>query len=111
MPHLPFDFTQHADPQGVVHVERQIGFSFLKIGINSFVVRTASGCQERPHRLQVHVNQDLIYDGRLHDCSDLLLETQRAWRAPLIVSFRADGYDPHELVQGHGTVDFVPRLL
>ena len=106
MPSLPFSFDGVADRSGVVHVTRNVPVGPLRIKISNFELRTKNGCNNRTHDLRVLVNDDEIYRGEMHDCADLIINSEQSWRGTLRLYFTADRFTPGEQVVGHGAVEF-----
>lgn len=111
MPSLPFTFDGVADVHGVIHVTRMVPVGPLRIKITHFSLRTHNGCNSRVHKLRVKVNDDDIYRGAMHDCADLIINSNRAWRGVLRLYFTADGFRPDEQIVGNGAVEFRAALL
>lgn len=111
MPSLPFSFDGVADHDGVVHVTRNVPVGPIRIKITKFELRTNAGCNKRIHDLRVLVNNDEIFSGKMHDCADLLINSNHAWRGTLRLYFTADRFTPGEQVAGRGAVEFHPALF
>ena len=111
MPSLPFSFDGVADANGVIHVTRNVPVGLLRIKITHFSLRTNNGCNSRVHKLRVMVNGDDIYRGEMHDCADLTINSNQAWRGVLRLHFTADGFRPSEQIAGAGAVEFRAALL
>jgi hypothetical protein len=111
MPSLPFSFDGVADPNGVIHVTRMVPVGLLRIKITHFSLRTHNGCNSRVHQVARQVNDDDIFHGEMHDCADLTIDSNRAWRGALRLHFTADGFRPHEQIAGAGAVEFRAALL
>jgi hypothetical protein len=111
MSSLPFSFDGVADAGGVIHVTRRVPVGPLRIKITHFWLRTNNGCNSRIHKLRVLVNSDAIYQGEMHDCADLIINSERSWRGVLRLHFVADNFEPGEQVIGHGDVEFRAALL
>lgn len=111
MPSLPFSFDGIADPNGVIHVTRTVPAGPLRIKITHFSLRTNNGCNSRVHKLHIKVNGDDIFHGEMHDCADLTINSNRAWRGALRLHFTADGFHPLEQIAGAGAVEFRAALL
>ena len=111
MPHLPFEFSGIANAQGQVNITRSIPAGPLRLRITNFTLRTQSGCRDRAHHLKVHMTDDAIFQGALHDCLSLTLGSDRSWRGGLQIDFNATGFEPGEHVHGGGDVEFVLALL
>jgi hypothetical protein len=111
MTSLPFSFDGVADANGVVRVTRRVPVGPMRIKITHFLLRTKNGCNSRTHNLRVLVNSDEIYQGEMHDCANLTIDSARSWRGVLRLQFVADGFDAGESVQGAGEVEFRAALL
>ncbi len=111
MTSLPFSFDGVADASGVVRITRRVPVGPVRIQITHFSLRTHNGCNSRSHNLRVLVNSDEIYQGEMHDCADLTINSARSWRGVLRLQFIADGFDASEPVNGAGEVQFRAALL
>lgn len=111
MTSLPFSFDGVADADGVVRVLRRVPVGPMRIKITHFSLRTNNGCNSRTHNLRVLVNSDEIYRGDMHDCADLVINSNHAWRGVLRLQFIADRFDPGEQVRGDGDVEFQAALI
>ena len=111
MPTLPFDFAGAANSSGVVTITKAIPVGPVRIAITRFTLRTYNGCHDRTHHLTVRVNSDTIFQGAMHDCRNLTLESNQSWRGVMQLSFTANGFSPGETMQGGGSLDFRVELF
>ena len=111
MPSLPYNFSGVANTHGLLTVTRSIPVGVVRIRITNFTLRTQSGCTGRTHQLKVHINEDSIFNGAMHDCVNLSLHSERSWRGVLQLSFVATNFTAGEKVTGNGDVEFVFALL
>lgn len=111
MPSLPFTFDGTADANGTIHITRSVPAGPMRIKITHFSLRTNNGCNSRTHQLSVQVNGDNIYRGEMHDCAELTIDSNHAWRGVLRLHFTADGFHPDEQIAGSGAVEFRAALL
>ncbi len=111
MPSLSFSFTGVADPNGVIHIKRDVPVGPIRIKITQFSLRTSNGCDSRIHDLNIYINDNELYRGTIHDCAELTIQSRQSWRGVLHLHFTAGGFIAGEQIAGSGAVEFHAALL